>query len=475
MYSIKSLNKDYKNFIKNEDGELQKVDYFDEPEDYKDGEEQGFTTITIEGWVRSLRDSKKIAFIDLYDGTTISGVQVVFEPEKFPEILKCSMGTALIVKGEVQESRGAGQKFEIKASKITIEGEVGEGYPLQAKEQTNEFLRTISHLRPRTNTYGAIFRMRSEASFAFHSHFREMNFLYVHSPIITSSDAEGAGEMFEITVDKNKKPEEDFFKRQAFLTVTGQFGAEVFAQSHKKTYTFGPTFRAENSNTSRHAAEFWMLEPEISFANLDDVINNIETMLMRVSSKIMDSSKEDIQFLNSIAEVDILDRLKMLAKGEFPRVTYTEAIELLQKANHKFEYEPKWGSDLQTEHERYLAETVYKSPVFVTNYPKEIKAFYMRLNDDGKTVAAVDLLVPGIGELVGGSQREERYDKLVKKMEEAKLDPKDYWWYLDLRKYGTTKHGGFGLGFERFLMYITGVTNIRDVLPFPRTVGSLEY
>ena len=431
--------------------------------------------VKIEGWVRSLRDSKKIAFIDLNDGTSFKGIQIVFETANFPEILKTTLGTALVVKGILKASKGAGQSYEIKALEILVEGYVSEDYPLQAKEQTMDFLRTIAHLRPRTKTNGTVFRIRSIASFALHKFFNERGFLNVHSPIITSSDAEGAGEMFSVSVDKSKKPEEDFFKREAFLTVTGQFGAEVFAQSHRNVYTFGPTFRAENSNTTRHAAEFWMLEPEISFADLDDVITLISDMLSFTASYLLENALDEIEFLNSLTEVDLLERLEMLSKNEFARISYTEAIEILQKAKEKFEYKPTWGSDLQTEHERYLAEVVYKKPVFVTDYPKEIKAFYMRLNEDDKTVAATDLLVPGIGELVGGSQREERYDKLLQKIEEASLNKDEYLWYLDLRKYGTTKHGGFGLGFERLVMYLTGVSNIRDVLPFPRTVGSLQF
>ncbi|MCL2610819.1 MAG: asparagine--tRNA ligase [Defluviitaleaceae bacterium] len=424
--------------------------------------------VQVEGWIRSLRDSKKIAFIDLNDGTSFQGIQVVFETATFPEILKVGMSTALIIRGILKESKGAGQSYEIKASEITIEGNVSEDYPLQAKEQTPEFLRTIAHLRPRTRTYGAVFRVRSVCQFALHKFFNDRGFLNVHSPILTSSDAEGAGEMFTLS-------DENFFARQAHLTVTGQFGAEVFAQSHRNVYTFGPTFRAENSNTTRHAAEFWMLEPEISFADLNDVIVLVSDMISETAKYVLENSKDEIEFLDTLTEIDLVERLQMLSKGDFARISYTEAIELLQKADKAFEYKAEWGSDLQTEHERYLAESIYKKPVFVTDYPKEIKAFYMRLNEDDKTVAATDLLVPGIGELVGGSQREERYEQLLSKMEAAGLNPEEYWWYLDLRKFGTTKHGGFGLGFERLVMYLTGITNIRDVLPFPRTVGSLEF
>ena len=434
--------------------------------------------ITIAGWVRSIRDSKSLAFINLNDGTAFNGIQIVSNQEdiaNYTDVVSVGTGGSLSITGTLVASQGKGQQYEIKAKNIEILGISPEDYPLQKKGHSMEFLRTIAHLRPKTNTYMAVFKIRSLASFAIHDFFNGRGFVNVHSPIITQMDAEGAGELFKVTTNNGGDAKEDFFGKEAFLTVTGQLQAEAFAQAFGKVYTFGPTFRSENSNTTRHAAEFWMIEPEIAFADLKDVISLAEDMVKHVLKYVMDNAKEELEFLNQHVDKGLLDRLDNVANSPFGVVSYTEAIEILKKADAKFEYPVEWGVDLQTEHERYLAEVHYKRPVFVTNYPKEIKAFYMRLDEDGKTVAATDLLIPGIGELIGGSQREERYDVLEQKIKELGLKVEDYSWYLDLRKYGTVKHGGFGLGFERLIMYLTGIGNIRDAIPFPRTVNSLEF
>lgn len=444
-------------------------------------------SIRLSGWVRTLRDNKNFAFIELNDGSFFKSIQVVFlnTLDNFDEIVKIGVGTSLNIEGELVESAGSKQPFELKASRIEIEGISPSEYPLQKKRHTYEYLRTIAHLRPRTNTFSAVFRVRSLASFAVHKFFNERNFIYVHTPIITASDAEGAGEMFQVTtLDKNKAPKDDkgnidysqdFFGKEANLTVSGQLSAETFAMAFGKVYTFGPTFRAENSNTARHAAEFWMIEPEIAFADLQDDMQLAEDMLKFVIKYVMENAADDLEFFNTFVDKTLIERLTHVVNSDFGRVTYTEAVDILSKAEAKFDYPVSWGIDLQTEHERYLTEQVFKKPVFVTDYPKEIKAFYMRLNDDKKTVAAMDLLVPAIGELMGGSQREERIDVLEARMEEMNLNKEDYWWYLDLRRFGGTKHAGFGMGFERCIMYLTGMSNIRDVIPFPRTVNNAEF
>ena len=454
---------------------------FANPEKF-DGKE-----VSISGWVRTLRSSNVFGFIEINDGTFFKNIQVVFESENIPnykEIASMNVGAALNVDGVVVLTPEAKQPFEIKAAKISVEGTSTPDYPLQKKRHSLEYLRTIAHLRPRTNTFSAVFRVRSVAAYAIHKFFNERNFVYTHTPIITASDCEGAGEMFRVTtLDMENLPKkdgavdygEDFFSKSANLTVSGQLSAETYAMAFRNVYTFGPTFRAENSNTTRHAAEFWMIEPEIAFADLNDDMELAEDMLKFVISYVLENAAEEIAFFNAFFDKGLIDRLQGVVNADFGRVTYTEAIEILKKNNGNFEYPVEWGCDLQTEHERYLTETVFKRPVFVTDYPKEIKAFYMRLNDDGKTVAAMDCLVPGIGEIIGGSQREERYDVLCERMKEMGLDEKDYWWYLDLRRYGGTKHAGFGLGFERAIMYLTGVQNIRDVIPYPRTVGNAEF
>ncbi len=444
-------------------------------------------TVTIGGWIRTLRDNKNFGFIELNDGSFFKSIQVVFHSDlnNFDEIVKLSVGSSITVIGEVVESIGAKQAFELKALSIIVEGESLPTFPLQKKRHSPEFLRTIAHLRPRTNMFSAVFRVRSLAAYAIHKFFNEHNYVYVHTPIITGSDCEGAGEMFQVTtlnlkdVPKTKEGEinykEDFFGKMASLTVSGQLCAETFAMAFRDVYTFGPTFRAENSNTARHAAEFWMIEPEIAFADIADNMEVAEGMLKFVIKYVMENAKEELEFFNSFVDKQLMERLNNIVESDFAKITYTEAIEILQKSDIKFEYPVSWGCDLQTEHERYITEQVFKKPVFVIDYPKDIKAFYMRLNDDGKTVCGMDLLVPGVGEIIGGSQREERLDVLLKRMEELNLNPEDYWWYLDLRRFGTVKHAGFGLGFERLIMYITGVTNIRDVVPFARTVGNAEF
>ncbi len=444
--------------------------------------------ITVPGWVRTVRDSKTFGFIELNDGTFFKNLQVVFDDEKlenFKEVAKLSVGSAIEVEGELVETPNAKQPFELKATKIIIENLCPSDYQLQKKRHSFEFLRTISHLRPRTNTFSAVFRVRSLAAYAIHQFFQDRGFVYVHTPLITGSDAEGAGQMFQVTtLDMNNPPREkngeidyskDFFQKQTSLTVSGQLTGEAYALAFKNIYTFGPTFRAENSNTARHAAEFWMIEPEIAFSDLKDDMMLAEDMLKYVINYVLENAPEEMEFFNNFVDKGLLERLNNVANSDFAHITYTEAIEILQKNKDKFEYPVHWGSDLQTEHERYITEQVYKKPVFVTDYPKEIKAFYMRINEDNKTVAAMDLLVPGIGEIIGGSQREERLDVLEQKMDDMGLNKEDYWWYLELRKFGGTKHAGFGLGFERAIMYLTGITNIRDVIPFPRTTGNCEF
>ncbi len=451
---------------------------------------EGFAdkTVEISGWIRTLRASNAFGFIEVNDGTFFKNVQVVFESDKidnYKEVSSLNVGAAISVSGTMVLTPDAKQPFEIKASKITVEGESTPDYPLQKKRHSFEYLRTIAHLRPRTNTFSAVFRVRSLAAYAIHKFFNERGFVYTHTPIITCSDCEGAGEMFRVTtLDPAEIPHnedgsvdytKDFFGKSANLTVSGQLNCETYALAFRNVYTFGPTFRAENSNTTRHAAEFWMIEPEISFADLGDDMELAEDMLKYIINYVLENAPEEIEFFNNFVDKGLLERLRHVASSDFGRVTYTEAIEILKKNNDNFDYPVEWGTDLQTEHERYLTEKVFKKPVFVTDYPKEIKAFYMRLNDDGKTVAAMDLLVPGIGEIIGGSQREERYDVLLNRMNELGLSPDDYWWYLDLRKYGGCKHAGYGLGFERAIMYLTGISNIRDVIPFPRTVSNAEF
>ena len=445
------------------------------------------SNVTVAGWVRTVRDSKTFGFIEVNDGTFFKSLQVVFEDnlENFKEVAKLGVGAAIIVTGELVMTPNQKQPFELKATQIVIEGECPPEYPLQKKRHSFEYLRQIAYLRPRTNTFGAVFRVRSLAAYAIHKFFQERNFVYAHTPLITASDCEGAGEMFRVTtLDAVNPPmteegqvdfKEDFFGKMASLTVSGQLSAETFAMAFRDVYTFGPTFRAEKSNTPRHAAEFWMIEPEIAFADLEDDMRLAEDMVKFVIKYVLENAKEEMAFFNQFIDKGILERLQGVAQADFGRVTYTDAIEILEKADKKFEYPVFWGCDLQTEHERYLTEEHFKKPVFVINYPKEIKAFYMRMNEDQKTVAAMDLLVPGIGELVGGSQREERYDVLVERMKELGLNEEDYWWYLDLRRFGGTRHAGFGLGFERLIMYLTGMTNIRDVIPFPRTTGQAEF
>ena len=443
--------------------------------------------VTLNGWAKKIRSQKNFGFIELKDGTFFTGIQVVFEDslENFEEISKLTISSSIKVTGIVVESQGKGQAYEIKATKIEVYDKADSDYPLQNKRHTFEFLRTIAHLRPRTNAFFAVFRVRSLLAYAIHKFFQEKNFVYVQTPIITGSDAEGAGEMFRLTtLDINNVPrtekgdidfKQDFFGKEANLTVSGQLNVETFATAFKNTYTFGPTFRAEKSNTPKHAAEFWMMEPEIAFADLDVNMDVIEEMIKYIVNYVRENAPEEMEFFNKFVDKELFARLDTLVNNQFDRITYTEAIEILKNAKKDFEYEVEWGIDLQTEHERYLAEEHFKKPVFVTDYPKDIKAFYMKLNEDGKTVRAVDLLAPGIGEIVGGSQREDDYDVLLGKIHEMGLKEEDYWWYLDLRKYGSVPHSGFGLGFDRMLMYITGMTNIRDVIPFPRTTKNLEF
>ena len=453
---------------------------------YKNSEQFLNKEVKLGGWIRSIRGSKHFGFLVLHDGTFFKPIQVVYEEKlaNFQEISKMNVGAAVIVEGILVPTPQAKQPFEIQATSVTLEGASVPDYPLQKKRHSLEYLRTISHLRPRTNTFQAVFRIRSMAAYAIHQFFQERGFVYVHTPLITASDCEGAGEMFQVTtLDLNNIPKDkegkvdftqDFFGKPTNLTVSGQLNAETFAQAFRNTYTFGPTFRAENSNTARHAAEFWMIEPEMAFADLKDDMEVAEAMLKYVISYVMENAPEEMDFLNQFVDKGLKDRLNHVLNAEFGHVTYTEAVEILEKHNDEFEYKVSWGTDLQTEHERYLTEEVFKRPVFVTDYPKEIKAFYMKLNQDGKTVAAMDCLVPGIGEIIGGSQREDDYDLLRKRMEEVGLDEENYQFYLDLRKYGSTHHSGFGLGFERCVMYLTGISNIRDAIPFPRTVNNCE-
>ena len=442
--------------------------------------------VTIGGWVRSNRKSKAFGFIMINDGTFFEPVQVVYGDglENFEEIGRINVGAALIITGTFVATPDAKQPFEIQAKNIQIEGNSSPDYPLQKKRHTFEYLRTISHLRPRTNTFEAVFRVRSLTAYAIHRFFQERDFVYVHTPIITGSDCEGAGEMFQVTsMDLNHLPKkedgsidytQDFFGKPTNLTVSGQLNGETYAMAFKNIYTFGPTFRAENSNTTRHAAEFWMIEPEIAFADLDDDMMLAESMLKYIIGYVLEHAPEEMAFFNQFVDKGLIERLEHVKNSDFARVSYTEAVKLLEKNNNKFDYKVSWGADLQTEHERYLTEQVFKRPVFVYDYPKEIKAFYMKLNEDEKTVAAVDCLVPGIGEIIGGSQREDDYDKLLTRIQELGLKEEDYAFYLDLRKYGSARHAGFGLGFERCVMYLTGMANIRDVVPFPRTVNNCE-
>lgn len=454
---------------------------------YRGAEEYLNKNILVSGWVKTERTSKNFGFIELNDGSFFKNLQVVFEEslENFNEIAKLSVGSAISVEGLLVESPGAKQPFELKAAKITIEGISTPDYPLQKKSHSFEFLRTIAHLRPRTNTFSAVFRIRSLVAYAIHKFFQDQGFVYVHAPLITGSDAEGAGEMFRVTtLDMDNPPRnedgqidfsKDFFGKATNLTVSGQLNVESFCMAFRNVYTFGPTFRAENSNTARHAAEFWMIEPEIAFAELSDNMELAENMVKYIINYILENAPEEMEFFNRFIDNTLLERLNNVVSSDFGVITYTEAVDILIKSGVKFEYPVKWGTDLQTEHERYITEQVFKKPVFVIDYPKEIKAFYMRINDDDRTVAAMDLLVPGVGEIIGGSQREERLDVLEKKMDEMGLNKEDYWWYLDIRKYGGVKHAGYGLGFERMIMYITGIGNIRDVVPFPRTVKSADF
>jgi len=443
--------------------------------------------ISVSGWVRTARSSANVGFIELNDGTFLKNLQIVFQDnlDNFEDLTKLVIGSAIEAEGELIKSPAAGQAIEVRADKIKIISLTAPGYPLQKKHHSFEFLRTVAHLRPRTNTFSAVFRLRSVLAFAIHKFFQERGFIYLHSPIITANDCEGAGEMFSVTtLDMNKPPKgengkvdfsKDFFGKKTNLTVSGQLNGEAFALAFRKIYTFGPTFRAENSNTPRHAAEFWMVEPEIAFADLEDNMDLAEEMIKYLINYVRQNCQAEMEFFNKFIDKDLEKRLDNVVKSDFKRLTYTEAIDILKKAKKKFKYPVKWGIDLQTEHERYLTEKEFNKPVFVTDYPKKIKAFYMRLNDDGKTVAAMDLLVPGVGEIIGGSQREERLEVLEKRIKDFGLNKEDYEWYLDLRKYGGVKHAGFGLGFERTMMYLTGMANIRDVIPFPRTPKNAEF
>ncbi len=456
-------------------------DIFDQVEGYINKD------VTVEGWIKTSRGSKNFGFIELTDGSSFKTLQVVYDDslENFGEIYKYPIYSSVKVEGKIVESPGAKQPIELKASSVEVLGLSNTDYPLQKKRHSLEYLRTIAHLRPRANLLNAVFRVRSLLAYAIHKYFQERGYVYVHTPIITASDAEGAGEMFRVTTLDEKYPplndngdidySEDFFGKLTNLTVSGQLEAEAFALAFRDVYTFGPTFRAENSNTARHAAEFWMIEPELAFADINVNMDVAEDMLKYILNYVLENAVEEMNFFNSFVDKGLLERLNNVINNDFARITYTEAIDLLQKADVEFKYPVSWGVDLQTEHERYITEQVYKKPVFVTDYPKEIKAFYMKQNDDGKTVAAMDLLVPGIGEIIGGSQREHREDVLRAKMEENGLDMEEYNWYLELRKYGSVVHSGYGLGFERAVMYVTGVSNIRDVIPFPRTVGNAEF
>lgn len=443
--------------------------------------------VVVRGWIRTNRSSNKFGFVEINDGSYFKSVQVVYEEEviqNFEEIAKAPIAAALFITGELVLTPEAKQPFEIKAKQVIIEAGSDADYPLQKKRHSLEFLREIAHLRPRSNTFSAVFRVRSLVAYAIHKFFQDNNFVYVHTPIITGSDCEGAGEMFRVTtLDLDKLPRvdnkidysQDFFGKETSLTVSGQLEAETFALAFRNVYTFGPTFRAENSNTARHASEFWMIEPEVAFADLNDNMELAESMIKYIINYVLENAKEEMKFFNEFIDKGLLTRLDNIVNSDFARITYTEAVELLLKSEKEFQFPVEWGIDLQTEHERYITEEIFNKPVFVTDYPKDIKAFYMRMNDDGKTVAAMDLLVPGVGEIIGGSQREERYDNLVNRIKEMSLEVEDYWWYLDLRKYGGVKHSGYGLGFERIIMYITGMSNIRDVMPFPRTPKTAEF
>ena len=444
--------------------------------------------VMVEGWIRTNRGSNKFGFIELNDGSFFRSVQVVYEEEKldnFKEVSKFPIAAAIRVEGTLVLTPDAKQPFEIKADNVELLAGSDPDYPLQKKRHSMEYLREIAHLRPRSNTFSAVFRVRSLVAYAIHKFFQERNFVYAHTPIVTASDAEGAGEMFRVTtLDMENPPRnedgtidwsQDFFGKETCLSVSGQLEAEIFALAFKDVYTFGPTFRAENSNTARHASEFWMIEPEMAFCDLEKNMDVAEDMIKYIINYVLENAPEEMEFFNSFMDKGLIERLKAIVAADFERITYTEAVELLKKSGKEFEYPVEWGIDLQTEHERYITEEIYKKPVFVTDYPKDIKAFYMRLNDDGRTVAACDLLVPGVGEIIGGSQREERYDVLKQKIQDMDMDEKDYWWYLELRKYGGVEHSGYGLGFERIIMYITGISNIRDVLPFPRTPKTAEF
>ena len=454
---------------------------------YRQKEEYIGKTVKVAGWIRTSRLSKNFGFIELNDGSFFKNMQIVLDEklENFKEIGKLPISSSILVEGKLVSTEGAKQPVEIHATNIVVEGESDNSYPLQKKRHTVEYLRTIAHLRPRSNMFSAVFRVRSVAAYAVHKFFQERNFVYAHSPIITGSDCEGAGEMFRITtldLDNVPKTEEgkidysqDFFGKEANLTVSGQLNSEIMALAFRNVYTFGPTFRAENSYTGRHASEFWMIEPEIAFADLEDNMELAEDMVKYIINYVLEHCPEEMEFFNAFVDKGLLERLHNIVNSDFIRITYTKAVELLLESGQKFEYPVEWGIDLQTEHERYITEQIFKAPVFVTDYPKDIKAFYMRLNEDGKTVRAMDLLVPGVGEIIGGSQREEREDVLLERIEEFGLNKEDYWWYLELRKFGTATHSGFGLGFERMIMYLTGVSNIRDVIPFPRTPKNCEF
>ena len=454
---------------------------------YRQKEEYIGKTVKVAGWIRTSRLSKNFGFIELNDGSFFKNMQIVLDEklENFKEIGKLPISSSILVEGKLVSTEGAKQPVEIHATNIVVEGESDNSYPLQKKRHTVEYLRTIAHLRPRSNMFSAVFRVRSVAAYAVHKFFQERNFVYAHSPIITGSDCEGAGEMFRITtldLDNVPKTEEgkidysqDFFGKEANLTVSGQLNAEIMALAFRNVYTFGPTFRAENSYTGRHASEFWIIEPEIAFADLEDNMELAEDMVKYIINYVLEHCPEEMEFFNAFVDKGLLERLHNIVNSDFIRITYTKAVELLLESGQKFEYPVEWGIDLQTEHERYITEQIFKAPVFVTDYPKDIKAFYMRLNEDGKTVRAMDLLVPGVGEIIGGSQREEREDVLLERIEEFGLNKEDYWWYLELRKFGTATHSGFGLGFERMIMYLTGVSNIRDVIPFPRTPKNCEF
>lgn len=455
---------------------------------YRNTENYADREVIVRGWIRQSRSTNKFGFISLNDGTFFKPVQVVLDARKlenYREITNLNLSAAIRVKGTLVLTPEAKQPFEIQADEVVLEADSDPDYPLQNKRHSMEFLREIAHLRPRSNTFSAVFRVRSLIAYAVHKFFQERDFVYVHTPIITGSDAEGAGEMFQVTtLDLNDPPRtdtgeidysQDFFGKETNLTVSGQLEAEIFALAFRNVYTFGPTFRAENSNTARHASEFWMIEPEIAFADLEDDMNVAEDMVKYILRYVMENAPEEMEFFNKFIDKGLIDRLQHVIDSAFERVPYTKAVELLKKSGQKFQYPVEWGMDLQTEHERYLTEHIFKKPIFVTDYPKDIKAFYMRLNDDEKTVAACDMLVPGVGEIIGGSQREERYDVLKKRIEDMGMTEKDYWWYMDLRKYGGVKHAGYGLGFERMIMYATGMGNIRDVLPFPRTPRTAEF